>query len=87
MVVVAAAALAALITLGGAWAFMASIHSQSTLLNVFVVVALPLASLASIVGFLDSDIVYWVSILAGFMIWAVILYTLIARLGPGGSSP
>jgi hypothetical protein len=82
-----AVALAGLVTLLGTWAFMTNIHAKSVLLLVVVVAAFPIAAFASTFDFFDSTIVYWASIIAGFLFWIVVLYALISLLVPRTKIP
>jgi hypothetical protein len=65
---------ASIITLGGVWAYMANIHGQSGILKAAVIVAMPVASIASRVNFFESNIVYWVTIVAGVLLWTAAVY-------------
>jgi hypothetical protein len=72
---------AALITFLGVWAFSASIHDHSQFLLVAQVLALPIAALASTVDFLDSNLVYWASIVVGVLFWWFLIYVVMAVAG------
>jgi hypothetical protein len=73
-------AVAGLITFLGIWAFLASIHDPSTWLKVAQVVALPFAALGSMVG-LGSDLIYWVLLAVGFLIWTGGIFALLTMVG------
>jgi hypothetical protein len=67
---------AAIITAAGAWAFAASIHDSATYLRAAVAITLPVATLMSRFDFLHSDLVYWLSLLAGIAFWLLVGYRL-----------
>ncbi len=64
-----ALAIAATISVAGIWAYLANIHGQSTGLIVLFVISMPVAALASLWGFFDSDAIYWLSVIAGGLLW------------------
>ena len=71
---VVALALGTVVSVAGVWAYMAHIHGQEPWLVVVLAASMPLAALASLWGFFGSNIVYWVSLAAGFALWTWIGY-------------
>lgn len=65
------------VTLVGIEMFMWSIHDSSTWERVLTAVCLPVAAVASASDFLDSNGVYWASIIAGAALWWAGFYCLL----------
>jgi hypothetical protein len=53
----------------GLWAYMANIHDQATWLIFVVAISMPIAALASLRDFFDTAAVYWLSVIAGYLLW------------------
>ena len=64
----------AAITFVGGWAYMAHIHDQAEWQLAAVVISMPFAALANVWNFFHSNVVYWASIVGGFILWTLIGY-------------
>jgi len=62
------------VSMAGVWAYMAHIHGQELWSVPILAVSMPFAALASVWSFFDSNVVYWASIAAGFVLWSWIGY-------------
>jgi hypothetical protein len=66
--------IATVISAFGLWAYSANIHDQAMWLIFVVAIAMPIAALASLRDFFDTAAVYWLSVIAGYLLWFWIGY-------------
>lgn len=71
---------AGLICGAGLWLFLANIHGQSTQISAVLRWAFPTVALAERFGFFGSSVVYWASLVLGFLLWTLVAYWFLSLL-------